>query len=525
MNRHSISYLILLALFAAGCASLDQALLPRERGARIYDQEALDAIRYLEERWHQEPVPVGVQRQVFYDDALVAERTEGVVRKLGNVEKLNDGHAVMDMETWETHEKGFKGSMFYFSVLHEEGLFRMWYEYGDAGTGTRYMGLAESADGLNWEKRHSRYWRPTLKTPVHGICVMRDPRERRPWHRYKMVYGWGTGFGRTGRDAGLTFAYSRTGRFWRDYGEPHPIDEVRSDTANALMWDEEIERYRLSTRLQDLPRGYIQLVRPYISPGILRTVGHALFLPTASPWQKVDSYRLPYTRRHQIYALYVQKYESIYIAYVNVHEDNQNRFYVAFSRSGTDWDWHWIQEGERFIPPGPPGSFDHYGQFHASSPMITQDGRHLIFYNGHGVGRGEARRMVRIDEDRPVWGPGIAAVRLDGFAYLENEYDVGHIATKSFIVNGRALTVNADADRPGEGVDTLLRVEITDPEGRPLEGFTAEDADPIRNDGLHLPVTWNSSSDLSALMGREVRLVFHLQGPVRLYAFQVMRSG
>ena len=63
--------------------------------------------------------------------------------------------------------------------------------------------------------------------------------------------------------------------------------------------------------------------------------------------------------------------------------------------------------------------------------------------------------------------------------------------------------------------------EVLDEAGRPIPGFTRNEAKPVRGrDGLRLRPAWSAGKDLSSLGGQVVRLKFHLRN-ARLYAFQV----
>src|SRR4051812_45218684 len=82
------------------------------------------------------PVAVGLNKQLFVDDLVVAELS-GVKRELGQVKKANGGKAI------------FTDGWFYGTVLRDEGRFKLWYRK----PGTKGFGLAESKDGLIFTKK------------------------------------------------------------------------------------------------------------------------------------------------------------------------------------------------------------------------------------------------------------------------------------------------------------------------------------------------------------------------------------
>lgn len=67
-----------------------------------------------------------------------------------------------------------------------------------------------------------------------------------------------------------------------------------------------------------------------------------------------------------------------------------------------------------------------------------------------------------------------------------------------------------------------LKVEIQNPDGTPVLGYTLDDCFPIFGDHIDFPVSWKSKgADVSALAGQPVRLRFALKD-ADLYAFQFL---
>ena len=102
----------------------------------------------------------------------------------------------------------------------------------------------------------------------------------------------------------------------------------------------------------------------------------------------------------------------------------------------------------------------------------------------------------------------LATLRLDGYQSLRAGETPGVLTTEPLTVSGRELIVNADTDshfRNGE-----LRVEVLDGEGQAMPGFTAADCEPMHADAVEFPIHWKGGADLGALLGRQIRLRFHL---------------
>ena len=87
-------------------------------------------------------------------------------------------------------------------------------------------------------------------------------------------------------------------------------------------------------------------------------------------------------------------------------------------------------------------------------------------------------------------------------------------AAKSHL-EGDRLELNVDTDAAG-----YLQVGFTDEGGRPIEGYSVDDAVYVNGDFVDAEVEWlGRGTDVFALAGRTVRLVFRLRG-AKLYAMQ-----
>ena len=88
------------------------------------------------------------------------------------------------------------------------------------------------------------------------------------------------------------------------------------------------------------------------------------------------------------------------------------------------------------------------------------------------------------------------------------------MTTTKILFSGKHLFVNANAE------GGQLTVEVLDGSGVTLRGFAADRCIPIRADGTRQMVRWQSSSDLSRLIGKPVRIRFYLVR-AQLYSFWV----
>ena len=88
------------------------------------------------------------------------------------------------------------------------------------------------------------------------------------------------------------------------------------------------------------------------------------------------------------------------------------------------------------------------------------------------------------------------------------------MVTKPLVFGGSRLVVNYSTSAAGS-----VQVEITDPEDHPLPGFALSDCPEIYGDEIDRVWAWEDGSDLSALIGKPVRLRFVLSD-ADVYSFR-----
>ena len=94
-------------------------------------------------------------------------------------------------------------------------------------------------------------------------------------------------------------------------------------------------------------------------------------------------------------------------------------------------------------------------------------------------------------------------LRLDGIASLHAEADEGELITKPLRFIGKRLELNYATSAAGS-----VQVEIQDEAGKPIPGFTLQDAPELFGDEIDGPFTWKNGTDVSSLAGKTVRLRF-----------------
>jgi|GEM_PF-737116 len=135
---------------------------------------------------------------------------------------------------------------------------------------------------------------------------------------------------------------------------------------------------------------------------------------------------------------------------------------------------------------------------------MVYDGDHLIF-----------------NRDGSLFEPGfirtgrtaLATFRWDGYVSLDAGDQTGHLLTRSMQFQGRKLSVNVATTKGS------LRVELQEADGKPIQGYTAADCNPISADNVDQTVSWRGHDVIERRVGQTVRLRFELTRG-SLYAFR-----
>ena len=168
--------------------------------------------------------------------------------------------------------------------------------------------------------------------------------------------------------------------------------------------------------------------------------------------------------------------------------------------------WH-FNRGLRdaFIANAAPGEFG-AGCILPSSMVVTDSEirfyscasrlEHALFSEKQGVKQG-AILMHRM--------------RRDGFVYLETRGGAGSLGTRAMLVEGEELRFNVQAP------DGEMRVQVTDINGTPIEGFGFDDCVPCSSDSICWEPTWREGRRFGALKGQAVQVGVRLHN-ARLYS-------
>jgi hypothetical protein len=463
-----------------------------------------------EEIYSSEPeINIGVSKQLLVDDYVIA-KTENITRQLEKTVKANNGKPI------------FTSGRFYGTIIRDDNCFKMWYRHLD-GSG---YGYAESNNGLDFKQKAN-----LTGIPYSGdvnLSVMIDPHEKDIAHRFKGGFDALPG-------AGAGIAYSADGIHWNTYNNGRSVTYRAADTYNQVIWDETAKVYRLYTRTDfgkyegagpktetaatDVEvRGTRSMINPDIKsdPKNWKLEKH---------WYFNKEGPKEYLRR-QIYAVTNWMYEGVHFGLFTVYEwpgdfrdgkvDYQRRpghdvvnFYIATSRDGCSWDMKWVYSGQPVIPRGKGGSFDQ-GMIFSPAGVVTYQDRHWLYYCGANERHGNSEHPFIRD-----MAIGLAWLPQDRIIAQTAGDQTGTIVTKSFLLQGNQLELNADVS------SGCIKVDLLNEDGSPIPGFSGDKAALIQNqDRSQLNVKWNNQGDLTHLKGKIIKIRFRLKN-AKLYLFQI----
>ena len=212
--------------------------------------------------------------------------------------------------------------------------------------------------------------------------------------------------------------------------------------------------------------------------------------------------------------------QDVYAHIPDLGDDGPAYVELAFSRDLRTW---LRQDRTVVIPNGPPGSWDG-GMISVSNKPIIRNDEVWLYYGGISVTHGSQDWYMpaAVEKNMKLWhegkrdvpsGIGIAKWRLDGFVSLDAEAPGGTLTTKPMVFSGNQLEINADAS------GGAVSVEIQDNNGRPVDGYSLADCDPVSRNAVHHIVSWKGRADVTLLSGHDLRLLFKLRN-AKLYAFQ-----
>ncbi len=434
-------------------------------------------------------VAIGRRLELFVDDHLIQSLGGGARQVLHHPQPreivLSHGHA------WEGNVSG------YHTFLQDGGQVRVYYRGAQLNERIppksphpEVTCMALSEDGIHWTK-------PTLgrvsfqgsrannilldRQGTHNFAPFIDTNpDVSPQARYKAL-------GSAKRPLhGLLPFVSPDGISWQPASSEPVISDGKFDSQNVAFWDEGRQEYRAYYRdFRDGVRG----IKTATSSDFLHwTPGEWLRYTGAPEEQLYTNQVLPYFRAPHIFVGFPTRYlpdrgqitEGVFMSSRDGVEFH--RWGEAYIRPGLNRDrwgnrcnyiWHGLIETPSDLP-GAPNELSLYSTEH--------------YYEGN---TNYVRRFT---------------LRMDGFVSIQAPLSGGELVTRPLTFTGEKLLLNVSTAAAGS-----LRVELQDPQGNPLEGYTLEACDEIWGDTIEHTVTWGGDADVSKLVGQPIRIRFALR--------------
>jgi len=497
---------------------------------------------------------VGSRRQVFIDRQFLPQAT-GVELHAHAARKTGE-QTILPDRPWE---KGGLGP--YSSVLYDGGKYHLWYHAMDsklwhtspvAGS----ICYATSDDGITWRKSNIGlveyagnrennivvgHGAAGLRIGQDGMMVFIDPNAP-PKERLRMVNRFSqTG---AGKSDGVNLLSSADGIHWRLTHENIMTyrPEVKGhhlDSQNVMFWDEGLKKYVAFVRRNFLEperrgRSIARAESDHLGGFPLTQDLPVIFHadppdPLHAGANAVDYYNsaaIRYPWADNAYYLFPQAYYHYTRTLREFAEEwpaNAGPMHTVFAASRDGFKWERYAR-EPFVRLGMKGEFDPYSVRVIYGLVPDRTGREMyMYYRGsdwlHGWDRDERnRRMLTargLGADRDITTISRLVLRRDGFVSVRAGESAGEFTTPPLKFAGRRLVLNVDTSATG-----LVRIACLDGQGKPLPGYSLEEADFVHTTNeINRVVTWQGRSELPQPADGLIRLQVWLRN-ADVYAFQ-----
>jgi hypothetical protein len=445
-----------------------------------------------------DPIDIGSRRQLFVDRYLI-ESARGVELRLAA--PVDAGPAIVMDKPWEGPFSG------YFTVIQDGDLYRLYYrgepnagKDGNPGEVTCY---AESRDGAHWTKPELGLHQ-VAGTKQNNVVLANDPPfshnfspmlDRRPGvaagERYKALAGV--------HQSGLFAFASADGVRWRKLSDA-PVLTSKAfafDSQNVSFWSETEQVYvcyfRTWKRIgatnyrwvsRTTSRDYLRWDAP-----VEMNYGDAppehLYTNQTSPYFRASDFYVGISARFLPGRQVVTAEQAAAIGVNPDYFKDCSDAVLITSRGGNRYDRTFL---EAFLRPG-LGIENWVSRSNYPALNLVRTGpSEMSFYvvRNYGQASSYLRRYK---------------LRLDGLASAQARYAGGELVTRPLRFTGSQLELNYSTSAPGG-----IRVELQDPNGAPIPGFTLAESRELIGDEIARTVSWASQANLKRLSGQAVRL-------------------
>ncbi|MFN0168119.1 MAG: hypothetical protein ACKV22_16970 [Bryobacteraceae bacterium] len=477
---------------------------------------------------HAQPIQIGSRLELFLDDYLIEQFEGGARLRLHH--PVRKEIALEHDAPWEGRGSG------YHTVFRDGERFRLYYKSWNmpevtGKAGGLVIAYAESRDGIRWTKpdlglveyngsrKNNIILDKVNGNEPHDFSPFIDPKPGTAGDaRYKAV-----GFGRTPR--GLYAFKSADGLHWTLMKPTPIITQGAFDTQNIAFWDPNIRKYRCY--LRDFDANKQRGIRTSVSDDFLTwSKPEWIVFPNTPVEQLYVNQVLPYYRAPHILIGFPARYvdrgwtESAKLLPELADREERAKKNTRYGTTVTDslimssrdgrtfhrWDQAFLRPGLRTRYNWSYG--DNYIAWHVieTEPTNDDEPRELSLFATEGYFTGDSSRLRRY------------TMRIDGFASAFAPLGGGTIVSKPVVFDGNQLVVNFSTAAGGS-----IRLALEDAAGKPIDGYTMNEATEIFGDALERTVSWKGGSDVGKVAGKPVRIRVALKD-ADLFSFRFVRK-
>jgi hypothetical protein len=478
---------------------------------------------------------IGTRRELFVESGLVEKLSGQATTRL---------HHPTRREIVFVHDASWEGTGSGYHTIFQDGdRYRLYYRgwhldvsKGKLSTNRHkpFYCYAESLDGIHWKRPDLGIveFEGSKKNNIilqglgaHNFTPFKDENPNTPkTQRYK-------GLGGVKSEGGLFAFQSPDGIHWSLMQKDPVITNGAFDSQNLAFWDPTIKQYRaywrtftkgITTKKVWKPAGF-RAIRTGTSNDFLKWDHEADLKYVDSPAEhlytnQVKSY---YRAPHLLIGFPTRYIDRGWSASMRALVDAKNRKIrsslnqrygtgiteglLMASRDGVTFKrWN-----EAFLKPGieRKGTWQ-YGQqyigWHVveTKSALTGAPNELSLYATEDYWHGKGGKLRRY------------TLRLDGFVSVNAPMKGGDLITKPLEFSGNRLSLNVSTSAAGG-----VRVEIQQPNGQPIPGFSLKDCPVVFGDSVDRTVTWANNAAVGKLAGKPVRLRFELKD-ADLYSYR-----
>ena len=469
-------------------------------------------------------IEIGSRLELLIDDAVVERLERGATLRLHHPTPA-DVALIFD-RPWEGSGVNFV------TVFRDDNRCRMYYRGANATytfesytSSPQVTCYAESADGITWERpdlglyeaagtRHNNVilTEETGGPATHNFSPFRDDwRGVPPEERYKALGG--------SRRSGLIAFVSADGIRWHKLSETPVITTGAFDSQNLAFWDSARDTYRAFVRDfregRDIRTCTSADFQTWTEPQFLSyTPGRTseLYTNQVQPYYRAPHILIGFPTR------YVERPWQAATDYLPQPEFRRLRSSrsVREGTAVTDGMLMTSRDGEQFKIW--PESFIRPGLWERGNWFYGDNYQALGMIETPSAREGASRELsLFASESGKQHGPVRLrrfTMRVDGFVSANAPLSGGEVITRPLTFTGQRLFINYATGAAGS-----VRVEIQDPAGQPLPGYSLQEAEELFGDSLEQPVLWKHGADVSAVQGQAVRVRFVL-ADADLYSYR-----